>query len=253
MATTDTSRPKPTPFFMEGGKTGVLLIHGFTGSPAEMRPLGHYLHEHGLTVAAPLLPGHGTTPEDLNRQRRQDWIDQVEGAWRGLAGRCTHVFVAGLSLGALLAIMLAARQPAVAGLILYSPAIIVTDPRSHFVALLKYLTPTVAKPPDYFTESSAHTQMWSYPVYPTAATHEFMRLIGDAKRTLPLVRCPILTMYSRADTTIHPNCASLIYQRVATTDRAIITLQKSGHVITLDCEWEQLAQQSLEFMQQRSV
>lgn len=246
------SRAAPTPIFLEGGEIGVLLIHGFTSSPSDMGPLGHYLHQHGLTVSVPLLPGHGTTPEDLNRQRRQDWIDHVEGAWHLLADRCTRVFAAGLSLGALLAITLAARQPAVTGLILYSPALIVMDPRSHVVALLKYLTPTVSRPPVHFVEPSAHAHLWAYPVYPTAASHEVMRLTGDAKRALPMVRCPVLTMYSTADTSIHPNCAAMIDERVGTTDSSIITLQKSGHVITLDCEWEQLAQQSLEFIQQRA-
>ena len=74
------TRPDPTPFFLEGGPSGALLIHGFTGSPPEMRLVGQYLHERGLTVSAPLLPGHGTSADDLNRCRWSDWTGRAQAA-----------------------------------------------------------------------------------------------------------------------------------------------------------------------------
>jgi carboxylesterase len=245
-------QPDPTPFLLAGGDVGVLLIHGFTGSPAEMRPLGHHLHERGLTVAAPLLTGHGTTPADLNRQRRQDWIACVEQALAELQTQCQRVFMAGLSLGALLTLTVAARRRELAGIITYSPAVIVNDPRAYFVAILKYLMPTLAKPLDYFADPAVQSLMWSYPVYPVAAAHETMKLIGEVKRALPEVACPLLVIYSRSDATIHPRSAQFVYDRVRSTDKAIIALQASGHVITLDCEWQQVAEESYRFVQQRS-
>lgn len=247
-----TSPSDPSPFSLIGGEAGVLLIHSFTGSPAEMRPLGHYLHERGLSVAAPLLPGHGVTPADLNRRRRQDWIACVEQALADLQRQCQRVFVAGLSLGALLTLTLAARQRNLAGIITYSPAIIVNDPRAYLVVILKYLLPTLAKPPDYFADPAAERLMWSYPVYPVAAAHETMKLISEVKRVLPEVACPLLILYSRGDPTIHPQSAQLVYDRVRATDKAIIALQASGHVITIDCEWRQVAAETYRFIQQRS-
>lgn len=241
-------RADPTPFFLPGGDVGLLLIHGFTGSPAEMRPLGHYFHAHGLTVCAPLLPGHGTTPDDLNRKRRQDWIDCVEDAWRDLTGRCTTVFVAGLSLGALLTIMLAARQPSLAGIMLYAPAIRVVDWRSYFAPLFKFLSRTASKPRAHFADPSARAQLWAYPVYPTAASHEVLRLMPEARQALPRVHCPTLIVHSLADETIHPRSAQIIYEGLGATDKEIVTLQASGHVITLDCERERVAQESLQFI-----
>jgi carboxylesterase len=172
----------PSPFILAGGDVGVLLVHGFTGSPAELRPLGRYLNERGLTVAAPLLPGHGTTPEDANRWHWKDWLGCAESALADLQSKCRRVFVGGLSLGSLLALMLAARHHNLAGVIAYSPAIQVTDPRSYAVAIIKRLTPTVAKPPDFFADPAAQTLMWAYPVYPTAAAHEVIELIGEVKR-----------------------------------------------------------------------
>lgn len=244
--------PNPAPFHLTGSEVGVLLIHGFTGSPAELRPLGHYLHQQGLTVAAPLLPGHGATPSDLNRQKRQEWIACSEEAFARLRAQCQRVFVAGLSLGALLALMLAARHDDLAGVITYSPAIVVKDRRSYFVAILKYLAPTLGKPPDYFADSAAQKSMWSYPVYPTAAAHEAMKLIGEAKHILPEITCPLLVIYSRGDPTIHPESAQFVYDRVRSTDKAISALQESGHVITLDREWRQVAEKTYRFIQQRS-
>jgi carboxylesterase len=230
---------------------GILLIHGFTGSPAELRPLGHYLHERGLTVAAPLLPGHGATPAALNRQHRQDWIACVEQALADLQRQGKRIFIAGLSLGALLTLMLASRQHNLAGIITYSPAIIVNDPRAYFVAILKYLTPTLAKPPDYFADPAAQNSMWSYPVYPAAAAHEAMKLIGEVKRVLPRVTCPLLVIYSRGDPTIHPQSAQLVYDQVGSSDKTVIALERSGHIITVDCEWQQMAEASYRFIRQR--
>ena len=164
--TLDQQQPTPAPFTLSGGDVGVLLIHGFTGSPAEMRSLSGFLHGRGLTVAAPLLPGHGRTPADLNRRRWQDWLACAEIALAELQAQCRAVFVAGLSLGALLTLTLAGQHRDLAGIIAYSPAILVKDPRARIVAILKYLLPTIAKPADYFADPSAQALLWSYPVYP---------------------------------------------------------------------------------------
>ncbi|MCB0111326.1 MAG: alpha/beta fold hydrolase, partial [Caldilineaceae bacterium] len=167
----------PAAFYLTGGEVGILLIHGFTGSASEFALLGPYLHERGLTVAAPLLPGHGTTPADLNQTRRQDWVDHAEQALLDLQTDCRVVFVAGLSMGALIAFALATRHPELAGVIAYGPATAVTDPRANFVAILKFLTATIAKPADVWHDPTAADRFSGYSVYPTAAAHEFLKLM----------------------------------------------------------------------------
>lgn len=246
------ARNDPAPFILTGGDDGILLIHGFTGSPAEMRPLGRYLHERGLTVAAPLLPGHGTTPADLNRRRWQEWLACTEAALAELQAQRRRVFVAGLSMGALLTLLLAARHPDLAGILVYSPAIIANDPRSYLVAILKHLIPSVPKPADYFADPTARAALWTYPVYPTVAAHELMKLIGAARRALPDVACPALIVHSRRDPTIHPRSAQVVYDGVRSADKRLIELHDSGHVITLDSEWEQVAEESYCFISQRA-
>lgn len=193
----------PSAFSLEGGSTGILLIHGFTGSPPAMRLVGEYLQDRDVTVSAPLLPGHGTTPEDLNRQTWQDWFSHVEKVLAELERKREAVFVAGQSLGALLALCLAADHSALSGAVVYSPAIMVADWRVYLLPLVKHIVSLMPKPEDKFDDPRAEERLWNYDVYPTRAAHETVKLIGHAKARLPDVTCPLLIVYSRADETIH--------------------------------------------------
>ena len=114
----------PRPFAFEGGKVGVLLIHGFTGAPAEMRPMGKYLAAQGYTVAGPQLAGHGSHWQTLNRMRWQDWVSSASVALTQLQAHCDQVFVGGLSLGGLITLYLGAQHPEIDGLVPMAPAII---------------------------------------------------------------------------------------------------------------------------------
>ena len=99
--------PGAEPYHHEGGQIGVLLCHGFTGSPQSLRPWGEYLAEAGMTVALPRLPGHGTTWQEMNRTRWEDWYAELDKTFADLRGRCAEVFVMGLSLGGCMALRLA--------------------------------------------------------------------------------------------------------------------------------------------------
>ncbi len=144
----------PSAFFLEGGytgegdRTGVLLIHGYTGSPTEMRWIGDYLHARGLTVSGPLLPGHGTTPEAMNRCRWTDWTGHVEAALADLRARCTRVFVGGLSMGSLLTLHLAARHPDLPrGDHRYSPAVWTATSKIYLTPSQDISLPSSPSPP----------------------------------------------------------------------------------------------------------
>ena len=238
----------PSAFKLAGGQVGVLLIHGFTGSATEMRLVGEYLNQHEITVSAPCLPGHGTTLADLNQRQWSDWTNHISEEAADLRSRCETVIVGGLSLGSLLTLYLAANVPDLAGAILYSPAIMVTDPRRHFLPIVKYLIRQLPKPEDHFTDPKAGSRLWSYDAYPTGASHEAMKLIERVKQCLPFVTCPILIIHSTADDTIHPDSARFIYDHVGSAEKDIITLHNSGHVLTLDSEWAQVAEQTFQFI-----
>jgi carboxylesterase len=239
----------PDSFFLAGGRVGVLLIHGFTGSPPEMRLVGDYLHQRGLTVSGPRLPGHGARLENMNRYRWADWTDHTALALANLQDRCETVFVAGLSMGALLALYLAVHHPQIAGVMLYAPAIFVRNPLSLLIPLAKYVVSHVPKSKHSgYHDPGAQSRVWSYDSYPLPAAHELLKLTSNVKRLLPQVTHPLLIIYSSDDETVHPDGAQFVYERVGSTDKDLLALHDSGHVITVDAEWQQVAEKTYCFI-----
>lgn len=239
----------PSPFLLEGGPVGILLIHGFTSSPPEMRRVGEYLHQRGLTVYAPLLPGHGKTVEEMNRCRWTDWTGHVEQALTDLRARCETVFVGGLSMGAVLTAYLAAHHPELAGAVLYSPATIVASRLIYLTPVLKYFIPKRAKPTDKdLTDPEADLRIWSYEEHPAFAAHELLKLLWHVRRLLPRLTCPLLVIYSTLDRAIHPRSGPYTYERAGSRDKELVTLHRSGHCITVDSEWEFVAEKTYQFI-----
>jgi len=240
----------PSPFLLEGSPVGVLLIHGFTSSPPEMRLVGDYLHQRGLTVSGPLLPGHGTTVEDMNRCQWADWTGHAEGALADLQARCEMVFVGGLSMGSLLTLYLAAHHPELDGAILYSPAVGVVNRLIYLTPVLKYLIRQKAKSGESdLTDPEADQRIWSYEEYPACAAHEFLKLMRRVRRLMPGVTCPLLIVHSPLDRHIHPHSARYTYERVGSADKELVTFHNSGHGLTVDSEWEFVSEKTYEFIQ----
>jgi carboxylesterase len=243
----------PAPFLLPGGPVGVLLIHGYTGSPPEMRLIGDYLHARGLTVSAPLLPGHGTTPEEMNRCRWRDWTEHALRALAEIEQRCAAVFVGGLSMGSLITLYLAQERPEIRGAILYSPAVIAANRLIWLTPLMKHLIRQRPKSlKSDLTDPEAGSRMWSYEVDPVAAAHELLKLQLHVRRHLRRVTCPTLVFYSPLDTAIHPRSARFTFERIAAQDKELVTLYHSGHGLTVDSEWETVAERTYQFITQRS-
>jgi len=240
----------PSSFFLEGGPVGVLLIHGYTGSPPEMRLVGDYLHQRDFTVSGPLLPGHGTTVENMNRCKWTDWTGHAERALADLKSRCETVFVGGLSMGSLLTLYLAAQHSDLPGAILYSPAVAVASRLIYLTPVLKYLISKRPKSEESdLTDPEADLRLWSYEDDPTSAAHQVLKLIRQVRRFLPRVTCPLLIIHSTLDQAIHPNSARYTYERAGSTDKELVTLHNSGHCVTVDSEWEAVAEKTYEFIQ----
>ncbi|MBC8447025.1 MAG: alpha/beta fold hydrolase [Chloroflexi bacterium] len=240
----------PSAFFLEGGPVGILLIHGFTGSPPEMRLVGDYFHQRGLTVSGPLLPGHGTDVDDVNRRRWSEWTAHVERALSDLQSRCSTVFVGGLSMGALLTLYLGARPPEVSGLMAYSPAILVANRLIYLTPVLKhFISKRGPTGESDLTDPEADSRLWSYEEQPVRAAHELLKLQRVVRRLLPAVKQPLLIIQSTGDTTIDPRCGQIIYGEAGSTDRELVWLHNSGHCITVDGEWESVAEKTYEFIQ----
>jgi carboxylesterase len=243
----------PDPFWLEGGPVGVLLIHGFTGSPAEMRPMAAYLHQHGYTVHAPLLPGHGTTPDDLNERQWQEWTNAAQGHLDEIRAKCETVFVGGLSMGALVALYLGAHHDDLAGVIAYSPAIRVPDKRKYILPILKRLTAHKKKGPDSFVDRESRQFHWAYDVTPLKAAGEVLKFAAVMRGAfLPEITVPLLAIQSTIDPVIDKRSVEMVLDGVSSSYKDALILHNSGHVITLDHEWQVVAQKTLAFIQQHT-
>jgi len=230
----------PAPFFFPAGRVGCLLIHGFSGAPAEMRPMGEYLAQRDITVNGVRLAGHGTTVEDMAKTTWQDWYASVETGYQDLTRRCDRVFVGGFSLGALLAVHLAAQHADVAGLILMSPALELKDPRARLIPLVRILFRYITKDPDPkhsdLKDPQAYKRFWSYDAYPTASMQQLLSLQRIVRTELRCVHCPTLVIYSTGDAAIGPRAGPKLCNSVASAQKEMLVLYNSGHGIVLDSE-----------------
>ncbi len=241
----------PGPFSFPRGPVACLLIHGFAASPAEMRPLGEYLAERGITVSAPLLPGHGTVPEDLRRVTWVDWVASAGAALMRLQRAHSTIFLCGLSMGAMVNFHLAAQQP-VAGVIALSPAVRPRNKRFRWAHLLGSLQPWVV--PDHEHDDLADPQnralSWHYRRYPGWGAAQFANMVQAGRRALPRVQAPTLIVQSPRDGTLDAEGARWAYERIPAEDKTLVWLERSGHNIVIDVEREQIFEQVFTFIQQ---
>jgi carboxylesterase len=235
-------------FLWEGGPVGVLLSHGYTATTAEVRLLGRFLHERGYTVSGPLLPGHGATPREMNRCRRQEWVAAFEDAYQHLAARCERVFVGGESMGGLLALHLASQHPEIVGVMAYAAALKLPA-RADLLLLpiLSLFIPTLEKgesPP-----SAADPRWQGYPVNPLHAVTQLLKLQTEVRARLHRINQPILIVQGRLDTAVDATAPELIYGGVSSTDKSLHWFEHSTHCVLLDQEWEDAAALTLAFME----
>lgn len=235
-------------FFYSGNKTGILLIHGFTGSPAEMRYLGEYLKDKGFTVNGVLLKGHGTTTKDMSKTTYRDWINSAEEGYLKLADECSEIFVVGFSMGGALALHLAQKYE-IKGLVSLSTPIRILNRQYYFAMLVKYLKVLVGKRTLVIKQKDPF--IIGYDKTPIRSMINLLQLINLVKADLHKMEKPILIMQSYGDGTVHPSSANFIYKRIASTDKSIIFLHNSGHMITCDCEKEQVFEEVHGFISKR--
>jgi carboxylesterase len=245
----------PFAYAADGGPIGVLVIHGYTGSVAETRPMGEYLARQGLTIRCPLLPGHGTNPEDLNRIKWQDWADEVEVALKDLQDRCQEVFVAGLSLGSLLTLWLGSQHPEIAGLIPMAPATRVQNRLLPLALVLRHVmknNPLGGIGDDDLGDPEAQERIWCYDTLPLWGAGEVYLLQRRVLEALPTIHQPALIFQGRRDAQVDPQAAQILCDALGSTDKVVVWLERSGHNLLVDGEREAVWAQSYEWMMERS-
>jgi carboxylesterase len=233
-------------FEWESGPVGVLLFHGYTATTCEVRLLARELFNSGYSVSCPLLPGHGTTPEALNRTHWSDWTRAGEAAYLRLSQCCQRVIVGGESAGALIALYLASQHPEIAAVLCYAPALkLLLKPID--IATLYLASPFVVSIPKGSIDVSTGWQ--GYTVNPLKGAIELLKLERDVTRRLPSISQPLFIASGRLDTTIDPAGVDLIYQNVRSSLKEKHLMEHSSHVVLLDQELETISALTLNFLQ----
>lgn len=254
-----------------GGEDAVLLIHGLTGSPFELKFLTRQLHKAGFTVRVPCLAGHGTTVADLQRTHWQDWYGSVREAFDDLRRTHRSVSVSGLCMGAVLALYLAAEAgDSVSGLSLMSTTLFYDGwslPWYRFLLPLAYYTPL-----RYFTyyqerepygiknekrrslalKAMNHAGI-AYTRYPSTSMYELFKLVGATKKIMHRVTAPSLILHSLEDDVASVENAHYVARHVGSATVRKVLLDDCYHMITMDNQRERAAEEMVNFLKEHAV
>ena len=242
------------PFFWQGNNgKGVLLVHGWSSTAYEVRRLGKYLNENGYTVYGLMLSGHGTVPKDLENVKAEDWIADAEKGYAKLKTTCDKVYVAGTSIGASIALILAEQEKEMAGLVLMA-----TPHKLRFekigVALVKLVLLFNSKQyrtkfyPPTFGASDSITRMISYQSYPVASVLEVFELVRRARKNLSSITQPCLLMQSTHDHMVTKDSMEKIYAKISSKQKKKIYIHKAYHTFIPDIKNEHVFRDILEFL-----
>lgn len=216
------------PFLLGDGRSreAVLLVHGFTGSPWEMKPLGAYLAGRGYLVYGLRLPGHGTSPEDLAGKRMEDWLEAVLHGLRSLAARGHRVAAVGQSTGALVLLRAALEHP-LAGLVLLSPFLRLRHRLAPAAGLLRFIKPFQYRP------LTSQNLPFYYERRPVAGVHQINRLTRHLRSRLPQVQAPTLVVSAQGDQTVIIPSAMELFQRLGSAHKEFHLFgPEAPHVLT---------------------
>lgn len=227
---------------------GVLLVHGFTGSPASMRPWGEFLHSKGYTVRIPLLPGHGTNPDDLNKIKWQEWPSKVEYELSQLRKSCDVIFLIGLSMGGGTILNVAtSHNDSITGLILVNPMIHIKGVSVELAFLLSRFQKMRASVGDDIKRPGITE--WGYDALPTRGIHQLLKMLRVTRRNLKNVTIPVQLFHSVEDHTLPVTNTEIIFSEIGSSNKTRIELVNSYHVATMDYDQELIFQNSLTFIQ----
>ncbi len=219
-------RPGNEPFFAgnESAKSAVLLMHGFTASPWEVKELAEHLASKGFFVYSPLLPGHGTSPETLKDIKWEEWHSKANSSLALLNKDFNCVFAAGMSAGAALSLMLAENED-LCGVISIGAPIFFQDWRVKFAWLGKYFVEYSEK------EIEESIEPYYYSRRPTAAAAELASMVSLMKKSLSEIDEPAIIIQSMEDATVKPESADYIFNKISSSSKELVWVEKGSHVL----------------------
>ncbi|KAA3645006.1 MAG: alpha/beta fold hydrolase [Chloroflexi bacterium] len=245
--------PGAEPFYYPGDEIGCLLVHGFTGTPREMRDMGQYLAAEGRNVLGVRLPGHGTRPEDMIDTRWGHWLAAVEDGWNLLQSQCKQVFLIGLSMGGALSLLFASRIP-VSGVVAMSTPYELPSPGFHrqvlsyFLRPLSFFVPFQRKGEGHWFNPDVIPSRVTYPVNPVRSIHELKLLLAETRKALPAVSVPALLVHSKDDLYVPIENLEKYHAAIGSEDKQKLVIEKANHVVTRDGDTEALFAQVSAFI-----
>lgn len=226
----------------------IILIHGFTATTVEVRPLAEYLNQKGgFHIYAPLLPGHGTTPSDLNNQSWKDWVGAVEEIVSEVNSKFSEIFIGGESMGGVLACLVASRNPNLKKIVLFAPALKVKN--LGYSSVIRFFKNYIPKSTSNKNEYHEKFPWQGYKVHPTHGAYQLLKLQNATSKFLQSISQPVLIFNGLQDKTISSESTMLVYKKINSIKKELIHLRKTGHTIILDQEFKFVARKTLEFLE----
>lgn len=235
------------PFFFEAGQRAVLLLHGFTGSSADVRMLGRFLEKKGYTSHAPHYKGHGVPPEELLDTNPAQWWQDVVVGYNFLRDKgYEEIAVAGLSLGGVFSLKLALNLP-VKGIVTMCAPMTMRTTDIMFEGVLDYAKQY--KKQEGKEEAQIEGELQAIREHGMPSLTDLQQLVKDVHSEIDLIYAPIFVVQATHDNVINPNSANMIYDGVESLEKRMKWYEHSGHVITLDKEKDQLHEDVYDFLQ----
>ncbi|MCM3601190.1 alpha/beta fold hydrolase [Robertmurraya korlensis] len=232
-------------FFFKGNDIGILISHGFIGTPQSVRYLGEGFAKQGFTVLGPRLHGHGTHYKDLEECTNHDWFQSLEKGYQQLRLHCHSIFVIGQSMGGTLTLWLAKRYPDIKGIITVNAALEVPS--------YEYLKGKIE--PRFLNESAPDLHAKdvveiAYPKVPIKAIHELQKLMEKTPSILPDIQSPVLGIHSAVDHVVPPANTDYILRNIGSSIKERVVLQNSYHVASMDYDKDVIVSSGIGFIEQ---
>ncbi len=237
--------------YKSNSKIGILIIHGFTGNPVSLKPIADAFKKVKFNFEMPLLPGHGTKWQDLNKVKYTDWINTVEFSLLELSKRAKYIFIFGLSMGSVLSQYLAEHHNYIKGLMLVNDALVLNDPRLFFISILRFFLSS-SKACGEDIKKPGVTEK-SYERNPTNGAYQLTRLQKTVKKNLKKIECPVLLFKSKMDHITPVKSTLYVFNKISSKEKELIWLNNSYHVATLDYDKDIIIKKSIKFIKKFSI
>lgn len=246
--------PTAEPFFLPGdsAKPACLLVHGFTGTPKEMRWMGDYLNAQGHACLGVRLTGHATRPKDMIRSRWTDWTASVEDGYNLLRGVTDQIFLIGLSMGGALSLLMSTRLDVRGVVAMSTPFELPARYTAWEIRIISYFKSYMRKskgaPGEGWFDKEAFADHASYPLNPIRSAAELQSMLGRMRQALPKINEPVLLIHSKDDPYVSPENMPRIHECLGASDKEMFWVSGSGHVVTRDAAREKVFEAAAEFI-----